>query len=91
MSTANQKSTHRCWPGYEPVPGKNEHSQGSCRPKSKDRLAPSEKQFRKKRDRQLQRWKKSHPGSPQKSAQHLHAPQTSSRKPRRKASRERTS
>jgi len=28
MSTAKQKSTHRCWPGYEPVPGKNEHSPG---------------------------------------------------------------
>jgi hypothetical protein len=21
----------RCWPGYEPVPGKSEHQEGSCR------------------------------------------------------------
>ena len=35
-----KKSTHsytkssRCWPGYEPVPGKSEHEEGSCRKKS---------------------------------------------------------
>jgi hypothetical protein len=23
----------RCWPGYEPVPGKSEHEEGSCRKK----------------------------------------------------------
>jgi hypothetical protein len=23
----------RCWPGYEPVPGKSEHQEGSCRKK----------------------------------------------------------
>ncbi len=25
--------TSRCWPGYEPVPGKGEHEEGSCRKK----------------------------------------------------------
>ena len=25
--------TSRCWPGYEPVPGKSEHEEGSCRKK----------------------------------------------------------
>lgn len=40
-STAAKKSktgkaytkTSRCWPGYEPVPGKSEHEEGSCRKK----------------------------------------------------------
>jgi hypothetical protein len=27
----------RCWPGYEPVPGKGEHQEGSCRKKSASR------------------------------------------------------
>ena len=25
--------TSRCWPGYEPVSGKSEHEEGSCRKK----------------------------------------------------------
>ena len=25
------EKTSRCWPGFEPVPGKGEHEQGSCR------------------------------------------------------------
>ena len=25
------QDSDRCWPGYEPVPGKPEHSEGSCR------------------------------------------------------------
>lgn len=29
--------TSRCWPGYEPVPGKTEHEEGSCRKKPKSR------------------------------------------------------
>lgn len=33
---ANTK-TSRCWPGYEPVPGKSEHEEGSCRKKPKSR------------------------------------------------------
>jgi hypothetical protein len=27
----------RCWPGYEPVPGKSEHQEGSCRKKPASR------------------------------------------------------
>ncbi len=27
----------RCWPGYEPVPGKSEHEEGSCRKKAASR------------------------------------------------------
>jgi hypothetical protein len=27
----------RCWPGYEPVPGKTEHEEGSCRKKPASR------------------------------------------------------
>lgn len=29
--------TSRCWPGFEPVPGKSEHEQGSCRKKPASR------------------------------------------------------
>jgi hypothetical protein len=29
--------TSRCWPGYEPVPGKTEHEEGSCRKKPASR------------------------------------------------------
>jgi hypothetical protein len=29
--------TSRCWPGYEPVPGKSEHEEGSCRKKPASR------------------------------------------------------
>ncbi len=83
MPVARKKKT-RCWPGYEPVPGKPQHSQGSCRPKSKRKLASSEKKFRAARERQLQSWKKSHLNSPRKAAQHLHAP---ARRTRRRVSR----
>jgi hypothetical protein len=34
--TAKSKSgfkSGRCWPGYEPVPGKKAYSKGSCRKK----------------------------------------------------------
>jgi hypothetical protein len=31
MTTAKQ--TSRCWPGFEPVPGKTPHEKGSCKPK----------------------------------------------------------
>lgn len=27
------KKTSRCWPGYEPTPGKKPGAKGSCRPK----------------------------------------------------------
>ena len=72
------KSAKRCWPGYEPVPGKPRHSQGSCRPKRKN-LKSGEKKFRAAREQQLSRWKKAHPGSPRSAAQHLHRPGTKRR------------
>jgi hypothetical protein len=70
---AGQKK-QRCWPGYEPVPGKPAHSQGSCRPKAEAKLTAAEKRFRTKRKRQLSEWQKSHPGSRRSAAQHLSAP-----------------
>jgi len=70
--SSSKKST-RCWPGYEPVPGKKKHSQGSCRPKSGKKLSGGEKKFRSAREKQLDRWQKAHPNSPRKAAQHLEA------------------
>jgi hypothetical protein len=64
----------RCWPGYEPVKGKKQHEQGSCRKKAKSKLTSGEKSFRKKRSAQLDRWQKAHPGAKRKAAQHLRAP-----------------
>jgi hypothetical protein len=71
-STSNEKN--RCWPGYEPVPGKEAHEQGSCRPKAEAKLSSGEKEFRKARRRQLSEWQRAHPGKKRKAAQHLHAP-----------------
>ena len=68
------KNEDRCWPGYEPVPGKAQHEQGSCRPKAESKMSGNEKGFRAKRKKQLDTWKAEHPGSPKKAAQHLHAP-----------------
>lgn len=33
------KKDSRCWPGYEPVPGKAEHEQGSCKKKTASKPA----------------------------------------------------
>lgn len=77
MSTKKKpkaENKNRCWPGYEPVPGKPVHSQGSCRKKPDTALKPAEKEFRAKRERQLADWKKKHPKSPKKAAQHLRKP-----------------
>ncbi len=68
------KKENRCWPGYEPVPGKSQHEQGSCKPKSESKLTTGEKEFRTKRKKQLDRWEEKHPGAPRKSAQHLSKP-----------------
>jgi hypothetical protein len=84
MRMAEKKN--RCWPGYEPVKGKPQHSQGSCRPKSKSKLSDSEKKFRAKRKKQLDSWKKKHPGTRRSAAQHLSAPSTKKKSiPRRSA------
>lgn len=68
------KKQSRCWPGYEPVPGKKQHSEGSCRPKAESKTTPSEKQFRAKRKKQLDEWQKEHPKTRRSAAQHLGEP-----------------
>lgn len=68
------KKTNRCWPGYEPVPGKEPNSQGSCRPKADSKSTPSEKEFKQKRKRQLNDWAAKHPVSRRSAAQHLSGP-----------------
>jgi hypothetical protein len=68
--------TNRCWPGYEPVPGKKAGQQGSCRPKAKSKLSSPEQKFRKKRRQQLDKWQAGHPHTRRAAAQHLHAPGT---------------
>jgi hypothetical protein len=76
------KNENRCWPGYEPVPGKEQHEQGSCRKKAASKSTESEKKFQAKREQQLKEWKKEHPKSPRKSAQHLAKPTTAATKKR---------
>lgn len=71
---AAKSKEDRCWPGYEPVPGKPEHSEGSCRKKPESKAKPAEKKFVAARKKQLDAWQKAHPGSPRKAAQHLKAP-----------------
>lgn len=80
MQSDKQRETHmpkdqnRCWPGYEPVPGKSPHSQGSCKPKAESKSTPSDKEFRAKRRKQLDRHEAQHPGERSQSRQHLGAP-----------------
>jgi hypothetical protein len=69
----------QCWPGYEPVKGKRQHEQGSCRPKAESKLTPPEKDVRRKRRRQLDKWQAEHPHARKSAAQHLHAPDEKSR------------
>jgi hypothetical protein len=80
----NSKNQNECWPGYEPVKGKEPHSQGSCRPKPESRLTDSEKEFRAKRKRQLDNWQADHPDTRRSAAQHLHAPGESSPSPKKR-------
>jgi DNA-binding protein HU-beta len=86
------KKSNRCWPSYEPVPGKEEHEQGSCRPKAESKLSADEKKFRASRKKQLDNWKRKHPGKSAKAAQHLSAPEARKKRPAKKAaaSRKRT-
>jgi hypothetical protein len=64
----------RCWPGYEPVKGKKEDEQGSCRPKAESKLTSEEKAFRNRRRKQLDEWQSSHPNARRGASQHLHKP-----------------
>ena len=84
MPTTKKKST-RCWPGYEPVKGKKQHEQGSCRPKAESKLSSGEKTFRKKRRKQLDKWEEQHPNTRKSASQHLSAPGA-----KKKAARRRT-
>jgi hypothetical protein len=43
----------RCWPGYEPVPGKSEHEEGSCRKKPASRNGGKEVSREKARKKQI--------------------------------------
>ena len=74
MPTKNTKKSNRCWPGYEPVKGKQQHEQGSCRPKAESKLSAGEKSFRKKRRKQLDEWQAKHPHTRRSAAQHLGKP-----------------
>ena len=74
---ATTKEENRCWPGYEPVPGKPQHSQGSCKKKAASQSTPKEKKAQTARSKQLTAWQKKHPGSPRSAAQHLGKPAAS--------------
>jgi hypothetical protein len=43
----------RCWPGYEPVPGKSEHEEGSCRKKPAGRNGGKEVSWGTARKKQI--------------------------------------
>jgi hypothetical protein len=67
--------------GYEPVPGKAQHSQGKLPSKAKKSLNATERKFsHRARERQLDRWQEEHPASPRKAAQHLHPPNSAARR-----------
>jgi hypothetical protein len=51
-SKAYAKSS-RCWPGYEPVPDKSEHEQGSCRKKPASRNGGQDVSREKARKKQV--------------------------------------
>ena len=51
MADESYEKTSRCWPGYEPVPSKGEHQEGSCRKK------PASKNGGKEVDRETARKK----------------------------------
>ncbi len=67
---------NRCWPGYEPVKGKTQHEQGSCRPKAESKTTPAQKKVRASRRKQLDKWEEEHPNTRKSASQHLHAPGT---------------
>jgi hypothetical protein len=47
--------TSRCWPGYEPVKGKSEHEEGSCRKKPASRNGGVEPERETARRKQMAR------------------------------------
>ncbi len=75
----------RCWPGYEPVPGKRPNEEGSCRPKAASKLSPKEKEVRARRKAQLERLKRAGVPAKQRSAgRHRLAPPKGVPKSRKK-------
>ena len=66
--------SNRCWPGYEPVAGKEQHEQGSCRKKPESKSSSGERKFQQSREKQLDNWEKKYPGTSRSAAQHLAAP-----------------
>ena len=72
---------NRCWPGYEPVKGKKQHEQGSCKKKPASKSTASEKKVQDSRKKQLDDWSREHPQSPKSAAQHLSGPGTEARTP----------
>jgi DNA-binding protein HU-beta len=82
-----KKKETRCWPGYEPVKGKRQHSEGSCKPKAESKTTPSEKAFRAERKRQLDKWQEEHPKTRRAAAQHLKSPTAAKKKAAKKVAK----
>jgi hypothetical protein len=53
--TGSDAKTSRCWPGYEPVPGKSEHEEHSCRKKPASRNGGKEVNRETARKKQIAR------------------------------------
>jgi hypothetical protein len=53
--TRSYSKTSRCWPGYEPVPGKSEHEEHSCRKKPASRNGGKEVDRETARTKQIKR------------------------------------
>lgn len=81
---------NRCWPGYEPVKGKAQHEQGSCRPKAESNTTPAQKKVRASRRAQLDKWEEEHPNSRKSASQHLHAPGTKKAPAKKKGAKKST-
>jgi hypothetical protein len=76
VAQAKSNKQNRCWPGYEPVPGKKPNSQGSCRPQAKSKASSTGKKVQANRKKQLDRWEEQHPGARRQAAQHLGSKKT---------------
>lgn len=73
MAAADDNDSGRCWPGYEPVPGKTQHEEGSCRKKAESKSTSTDKKAQATRKKELDTWQKEHPGKRRSAAQHLHS------------------
>jgi hypothetical protein len=73
MPGESYTKTSRCWPGYEPVPGKSEHEEHSCRKKSKKQNGsePVDRETARKKQAALggERGRKAKAAGPQSTAQ----------------------